>query len=195
MEPFVQNHASDDNLIANVRSGSVEAFEQIVRANQRLVRTFLVRQVGDQQVADDLAQDVFIAAYRGLARYRGTGTLSSWLLGIARNHVLMHFRSRPPSTVLSLDSVLEGLHLKSLEESGFDAAVEEQRVDALRSCIQSLDPVQRDLLARFYYRSEGAEEIGRSIGKRAGAIRMLLMRLRKQLRTCIESKLRVGDET
>lgn len=195
MEPFVQNQTSDDNLIANVRSGSVEAFEQIVRANQRLVRTFLVRQVGDQQVADDLAQDVFIAAYRGLARYRGTGTLSSWLLGIARNHVLMHFRSRPPSTVLSLDSVLEGLHLKSLEESGFDAAVEEQRVDALRSCIQSLDPVQRDLLARFYYRSEGAEEIGRSIGKRAGAIRMLLMRLRKQLRTCIESKLRVGDET
>jgi len=195
VEPFVQNQTSDDNLIANVRSGSVEAFEQIVRANQRLVRTFLVRQVGDQQVADDLAQDVFIAAYRGLARYRGTGTLSSWLLGIARNHVLMHFRSRPPSTVLSLDSVLEGLHLKSLEESGFDAAVEEQRVDALRSCIQSLDPVQRDLLARFYYRSEGAEEIGRSIGKRAGAIRMLLMRLRKQLRTCIESKLRVGDET
>ncbi len=195
MEPFVQNQKSDDNLIANVRSGSAEAFEQIVRANQRLVRAFLVRQVGDQQVADDLAQDVFIAAYRGLARYRGTGTLSSWLLGIARNHVLMHFRSRPPSTVLSLDSVLEGLHLKSLEESGFDAAVEEQRVDALRSCIQSLDSNQRDLLARFYYRSEGAEEIGRSVGKRAGAIRMLLMRLRKQLRTCIESKLRVGDET
>lgn len=195
MEPSLDNQASDENLVEHVRSGSVEAFEQIVRENQRMVRAFLIRQVGDQQVADDLAQDVFIAAYRGLARYRGTGSLISWLLGIARNHVLMHFRSKPPSTVVSLDSVLEGLHLKALEEHGFDAAAEEQRVDALRSCIQSLDPSQRDLLARFYYRSEGAEEIGRSIGKRAGAVRMLLMRLRKQLRTCIESKLRVGDAT
>lgn len=191
----MKNQTSDDNLIEHVRSGSAEAFEHIVRAHQRLVRTFLVRHVGDHQVADDLAQDVFVAAYRGLGRYEGKAALSTWLLGIARNHVLMHFRTKPPSTVLSLDSVLEGLHLKSLEDTGFDAAVEEQRVDALRSCIQALEPAQRDLLARFYYRSESAEDIGRTIGKRAGAIRMLLMRIRKQLRTCIESKLRVGDAT
>ena len=193
MEPFLNKQTEDDNLVENDAAGSVDAFEHIVRAHQRLVRTFLVRHVGDLQVADDLAQEVFVAAYRGLARYRGASSLSTWLLGIARNHVLMHFRSKPPSTEVSLESVLEGLHLKTLDEAGFDASVEEQRVDALRSCVQSLDPAQRDLLARFYYRSETAEDIGRSIGKRAGAIRMLLMRIRKQLRTCIESKLRVGD--
>lgn len=184
---------SDDSLIEGAESGATEAFEQIVLGHQRLVRSFLVRHVGDQQVADDLAQEVFVAAYRGLSSYRGTGSLSGWLLGIARNHVLMHFRSRPPSTTVSLDSVLEGIRLKALEEDEFDASVEQQRVDALRSCIQSLEPAQRELLARFYYRSEAAEEIARSIGKRAGAIRMLLMRIRRQLRTCIEGKLRAGD--
>lgn len=191
----MNNQIADENVVGHTGTGSPEAFEQIVRSNQRLVRSFLVQHVGDQQVADDLAQEVFVAAYRGMSRYRGTGSLSSWLLGIARNHVLMHFRAKPPSTIVSLDSVLEGLHLKSLEQDDFNPSAEQQRVDALRSCIQSLEPVQRDLLARFYYRSEPAEEIGRSIGKRAGAIRMLLMRIRKQLRTCIESKLRVGDPT
>ncbi len=186
---------NETSLTDQARTGSVDSFEQIVRTHQRLVRAFLVRHVGDQQVADDLAQEVFVAAYRGLNRYRGTGSLSSWLLGIARNHVLMHYRSKPPSMVVSLDSVLEGIHLKTLESSEFDASVEQQRVDALRSCIQSLEPGQREVVARFYYRSEGAEEIGRSIGKRAGAIRMLLMRIRRQLRTCIEGKLRVGEPT
>lgn len=171
----------------------MEPFEQIVRAHQRVVRSFLVRHVGDQQVADDLAQEVFVAAYRGLSKYRGTGSLSSWLLGIARNHVLMHFRSKPPTMVVSLDAVLEGVHLKSLEADEFDTSAEQLRVDALRSCVQSLDPGQRELLARFYYRSEPADEIGRTIGKRAGAIRMLLMRIRRQLRTCIEGKLRLGE--
>lgn len=191
----MNNPISDDSLMQRAKAESVDEFEQIVRAHQRLVRSFLVRHVGDQQVADDLAQEVFVAAYRGRADFRGEGTISSWLLGIARNHVLMYFRAKPPSTVVSLESVLEGLHLKSLEESEFDASIEQQRVDALRSCIQSLDGSQRDLLARFYYRSEGAEEIGRSLGKRAGAIRMQLMRIRKHLRTCIESKLRVEDAT
>ncbi|MFK7822144.1 MAG: sigma-70 family RNA polymerase sigma factor [Planctomycetaceae bacterium] len=189
----MNNKISEESLVDYGGSLSIEAFEQLVRANQRLVRSFLIQHIGDQQVADDLAQEVFVAAYRGLDKYRGAGTFSSWLLGIARNHVLMHFRSKPPSMVVSLDSILEGLHLKSLEQNEFDTSIEQQRVDALRSCIQSLEPVQRDLLARFYYRSEAAEEIGQSIGKRAGAVRMLLMRIRKQLRTCIESKLRVGE--
>lgn len=195
MEPALNPQILDDGLIERAQAGSLEAFEQIVRGHQRLIRSFLVRHVGDRQVADDLGQEVFVAAYRGLSRYEGTGSLSGWLLGIARNHVLMHFRAQPPCTTVSLQSVLEGLHLKSLEESEFDASVEQQRVDALRSCIQALQPAQRDVLARFYYRSEPADEIGRSLGKRPGAIRMLLMRIRRQLRTCIEGKLRAGDTT
>lgn len=191
----MNNQISDDSLIERAQSGSLEAFEQIVRGHQRLVRAFLVRHVGDQQLTDDLAQEVFVAAYRGLGRYRAAGSLSGWLLGIARNHVLMHFRALPPRTVVSLDSVLEGIHLKSLEEPDFDSTLEQHRVDALRSCIQSLDPVQRELLIRFYYRSEATEEIARSVGKRPGAIRMLLMRIRRQLRACIEGKLRAGDST
>ena len=187
------NHASFDGLIENARAGSDEAFEELVRTHQRLVRTFIIRHIGASQTADDLAQEVFVAAYRGIGSFRGDSSVTTWLLAIAKNHVLLHFRSQAQLPEISLDSVLERMQLQALEEHGFDAHAEERRVDALRSCIQSLDAPHRDVLTRFYYRTESAETIATSLGRKSGAIRMLLLRIRKQLRTCIEGKLRAGE--
>ncbi len=192
VERVLNNPASEISLVERAQGGSVEAFEQIVRTHQRLIRSFAVRHVGCQQVADDIAQEVFVAAFRGIDRFQGTGTVTSWLLGITRNRGLTYLRSKPVSKTVSLDRVLEEVHIGSLDTDPFDVDAEERRIDALRSCIQALDARHRDALVRFYYKSESAEQIARSIGKRAGAVRMLLLRVRKLLRNCIDGKLRDG---
>lgn len=77
----------DSELIARVVvSDDRRAFEEIVRRHQSAVRHFL-RQLarGDASLADDLAQETFLHAYRGLARFRGAASFSTWLLGIAHN--------------------------------------------------------------------------------------------------------------
>lgn len=192
METNPENATVENSLIERAQNGSIEAFEEIVRRHQRAVRAFIVRHVNDRQAADDIAQDVFVAAFRGIDRYLGIGSIGAWLIGIARNHVLTYLRNKPKSASIPLETVLDEVHLTALEQEPSDLAAELLRVDALRSCIQLLEASKRDVLIRFYYHSESADQIGRTIGKPAGAVRMMLLRIRKLLRNCIETKIHDG---
>ena len=91
--PMAEFEASDEVvLLRQAASGSRDAFEQLVRMHQAAVRWFLVRGVRDPAAADDLAQEVFLAAYQNLAACRGEAGLRGWLLGIARNMAVQHVR-------------------------------------------------------------------------------------------------------
>ena len=182
------------DTIERAKAGSLSAFEEIVRENQRAVRAFIARQISDPQAVDDVSQEVFVAAYKGIARFRGDSSIASWLLGIARNHVLTYIRNRQRNRPLSmtLGDTLEDLHLSALEEDPTDPDREQFRVSALRSCLQSLNPDHRELVVRFYYNAETADVIGESYGRPAGTIRMMLLRIRRALRSCVERKLDTG---
>lgn len=192
MEDVLTISNTDDGLIQQIRAGSNDAFEELVSTHQRLVRGFIVRHLGNLQEADELAQDVFVAAFRGIDRYQGTGSVTAWLLGIARHHVLTYFRNKKRAQPMSLECALDAIQLRSLDDDPFDIEAEELRLDALRSCIQLLEPVQQGVLTQFYYRSESAEDIGHRLNKPAGTVRMMLLRLRKSLRHCIAAKIDAG---
>jgi RNA polymerase sigma factor (sigma-70 family) len=85
----------DADLISRVIASDDHAsFGELVRRHQSAVRTFL-RQLasGDHALADDLAQETFLQAYHGLARFRAESAFSTWLLGIAHNR-WRNFRRR-----------------------------------------------------------------------------------------------------
>jgi RNA polymerase sigma factor (sigma-70 family) len=79
---------TDSALIARVLVDDDRvAFGELVQRHQSAVRHFLRYLTrGDAALADDLAQETFVQAWRGLARYRGEASFSTWLLGIAHNH-------------------------------------------------------------------------------------------------------------
>lgn len=79
---------SDAELILRARgSDDRAAFGELVRRHQSAVRHFLRHLTRhDAALADDLAQETFLQAYRGLARFRAEANFSTWLLGIAHNH-------------------------------------------------------------------------------------------------------------
>lgn len=92
---FVPLDVNDDlELVRQARTGSQAAFTTLVQLHQRSVRTFIARSVRPTDLADDLAQDVFLSAYRNLEQFQGDGAFLSWLLGIARHKVLTHLRSQ-----------------------------------------------------------------------------------------------------
>lgn len=75
------------------------AFGELVQRHQSAVRRFLRHLTrGDHALADDLAQETFVQAYRGLARFRGDANFSTWLLGIAHNHWRNARRRQRPET-------------------------------------------------------------------------------------------------
>lgn len=79
---------SDSDLIARVLvHDDRAAFGELVQRHQSAVRRFLCQLTGgDHALADDLAQDTFLQAYRGLALYRGDARFTTWLFGIAHNY-------------------------------------------------------------------------------------------------------------
>jgi RNA polymerase sigma-70 factor, ECF subfamily len=84
---------TDEALVAEARRGSLVAMEAVVRRHQAVVRGFLRRLTGDPALADDLAQEVFVAAWRRVDAYRGDGTLRSWLCRIAYTQFLQDRRA------------------------------------------------------------------------------------------------------
>jgi len=177
---------TDMNL---AQHGSAEAFEQIVRSHQRCVRAFVARHVPDLHTADEVSQEVFLAAHRNLAQFSGRGSISAWLMGIARNQVLTWHRKRRSRSVNSLDEMLDTAAVQGVLDDAFDDEAESRRIDALKSCLQSLDESSRDMIVQFYYQSETADGIGARLGKPPGTIRMALLRIRRKLRMCIDGKL------
>lgn len=89
---------SDISLVTQVAVfGNKRAFDRLVQKYQSPVRRFFLHQtLGDEQLADDLAQDTFIKAYVSIASFRGLSSFSTWLMRIAYN-VFYDYRRKTPS--------------------------------------------------------------------------------------------------
>jgi hypothetical protein len=89
----VMDECELDHIIGEILSGRIHEYSRIVREFGLVVRGFLHARVHHAEDAEDLAQEVFITAYRDLATFRRGESFQAWLLGIARHRLLMHFRT------------------------------------------------------------------------------------------------------
>src|SRR5687768_11834849 len=76
---------SSQDLIARARTGDPEAFGLLFERHARSVLAFLSNLLGRRDVAEELTQETFVRAYRGLPEFRDEAKFSTWLFGIAKN--------------------------------------------------------------------------------------------------------------
>jgi RNA polymerase sigma-70 factor (ECF subfamily) len=179
-------------LVRHALNGDEEAFTEILRLHQARIRAYLGRYTRDNHVVDDLAQDVFLRAYRSLDTYRFSSRLSTWLIGIAKHTALTYLRNearhqqrlarRFQAEFAEWRAELVGAETKTDEET-------DGEIRALMECLKELPDGNAELVRRHYFRGDSIKSIGRSIGKRGGALRMMLLRIREALRSCIELRL------
>jgi len=89
----------DETLVAAAQAGSSEAFSRLVDRHQQAVRAFLRRACGDWAMADDLAQETFLAAWPRIGRLKTGASVRAWLCGIAYRKHLTARRSDARSRV------------------------------------------------------------------------------------------------
>lgn len=177
-------------LIEQLRAGIPSAFTECVRQHQGLVRSYLSRHVRSAETADDLAQETFLAAFRRLDSYQGRASLAGWLLGIARNLALHHLRGEVRRQKRENAKLEEALARWQIERAEADVPEEfEAELSALRNCLNDLPAHSRDLVQAYYFDERSAEEIAVGSGKRAGTVRMMLLRIRRLLSECIQRRL------
>jgi RNA polymerase sigma-70 factor (ECF subfamily) len=186
----------ESRLVEEAREGSEEAFTTIIRLHQARIRTFLHGFVRSRDLVDDLAQETFLTAYRRLSTFAGEAPLHSWLLSLARNHALMHLRAegrRRQREERKMASLLaEGL-ANELEAASSRTERMEAEAKALEDCVRRLPPTSARLISDYYFKGRAAVDVARELGKNAGTIWSLLLRVRHSLRSCIEERLRPGE--
>jgi RNA polymerase sigma-70 factor (ECF subfamily) len=168
------------------RPDKLVSFTRFVTQNQGAVRSYL-RAVGVRPDAvDDLAQEAFVIAYRKLDSFEEDRDWGKWIRGIARN-VMLNERQRVARRTRIMDERLCD-HLL-LEAEMDDASVynEDQR-RALQECLGELPERSRNLIARRYGDGWTSNYLADQFEMTATAVRLALMRIRRQLRTCVRMR-------
>ena len=178
---------TDAELVAHARAGSQEAFRELVVRFERPVYSLVVRMVQDAATAEDLAQEVFLKAFRRLDTYDPERKLSSWLFKIAHNTTIDFLRRHAPETV-PLEAEKEddrgSLSAVLSDESSESPAVAAERRDmgrALERAIARLRPEYREAVVLFYLEGASYQDICEATGLPLGTVKTNLHRARKEL--------------
>jgi RNA polymerase sigma-70 factor (ECF subfamily) len=174
--------ADDAAAVRACLAGDPVAFDVVVRRHQRHVYRLCYRFVGNHEDASDLAQDVFVRAYRGLRGFKGDSAFATWLYRIAVNVCLNRVSAR--KTVFA---PIEAADRPDPRAERADAMLlRAERVAEVRSAIARLPPKQRATLILRVYHDMPHEQIAGVLGSSVGAVKAnffhALGNLRKLLR-------------
>jgi RNA polymerase sigma-70 factor, ECF subfamily len=175
----------DDDLIGLAKDGDVAAFGTLVDRHQTLVRGWLRVRLTDWATADDLAQDVFVTAFRRVRTYSGEAPFAGWLIGIARNHWRNYVRKHQAEAIGGSEELATLIDQSDL----LIAHDESHLVDALRVCLEALGSSARDILEQRYVLGRTVRELSATSGRGYSALTMQLHRLREVLAECIRERI------
>jgi RNA polymerase sigma-70 factor (ECF subfamily) len=181
--PIDLETVAEARLVVQALAGSQSAFEQIVGRYQRPVISLIARTTGDRALAEDLAQETFVKAFRNLAAFDTTRRLSSWLFRIAHNVAVdaMRRSRRPPGSVDARPiASATGTHEPSVPP-GPDPVERQQLGRALEAALAALRPDQRAAIVLRYENGLSFNEIGAVLGLPEVTARSHVHRARKDL--------------
>jgi RNA polymerase sigma factor (sigma-70 family) len=187
-------HWSDDELIARVRTGETRLFEELVRRYQDPVYGMALRFVGSTSDAQDVAQEAFLRAFRGIAGFKGEARFSTWLYRITYNLCADWLRrqrkpGRRPAPFTEAEEVADDR--VDLEE-GLLAREEREKV---RRALDGLDEIYRSVILLLYYQRLSYEQIAGVLGVPVKTVETRLYRARRMLRETLEESAGQGGRT
>lgn len=181
-------HTDDVDLVTSCRQGNLEAFSQVVLRYQTGVRAYLAVRMNNPHDAEDLAQEVFVLAFRKLPEFDPARPLAPWLRGIAFNLLRNHLRKSHVQRTTPVEDI-EALVNQEVGAS-FEAGGEAEQYAAMRECLQRLDGTSRRLVEARYEEGVEVAELCSRLGRKHSAVTMHLHRIRQQLRNCMELRLK-----
>jgi len=175
--PLIELLSADDEGLAHSARQDPAAFAELYHRHFTRVYRYHVSRTGDITVAQDLTTLTFLAAMEGIASYRGSGSFAAWLMGIARNQMAQHFRSR------SRERPLEHAdHLSDPAELPELTAGRRIQFAQVRQALGELKPERAEAITLCLFANLTSGEAGRVMGKSEGAVKMLLLRGLGELR-------------
>jgi RNA polymerase sigma factor (sigma-70 family) len=170
----------DQYYIGEVLKGDVNAFEPLVRKHQDLVFSIVRRIVKTPEDAEEIAQDVFLKAYRKLGKFKGESRFSTWLYRIAYNTAVSHGRKKKTVFVPAGEDQSEHMPDTEIDREIMGLSVEEQG-KLIRDALSVLPATENLIICLYYYHRKDIREIGKIIGMTETNVKVKLYRIRKKM--------------
>lgn len=171
---------TEQQLIASVKAGNAHAYRSLVAMHQSLVFTMVYRRVNSREDAEEIAQDVFLKAYKYIASFKGDAKFSTWLCSIANNST---------STFLSKRKlVFNELHERHEQQEDGNALPnpEEEQLKLVEKAILKLPAGDAQIISLYYQGEQSLAEIAAILQLETNAVKVKLHRARVKLKTIIE---------
>lgn len=168
---------------------SLDVFEVLVRENARMVTAYVQSFVTSPAAVDDIWQETMLTAWRRWSDYDRSRPFGAWLRGIAKNNILAWQRQSARAHTMVDHATLDYVGGVFSRIQQLDGDRFEEKLDALRACIQSLPESYRNVVRLRYEDSLMPAAIAGQQGKSLETVKKQLQRARGILHECLTRKL------
>ena len=193
----LKSEPGDTELLRLMLAGDEEALALLYRRRQGSIYRFALQMSGSNSIAEDVTQEVFLFLMReGHVFDPARGTLSSFLLGVARNHVLRRLRLDHLMTPIGDDDDADaGLAILETDLRPLDDLARAETVELVRKAVLSLPPKYREVVVLCELQDVSYGEAAEVLGCAIGTVRSRLHRARALLLAKLRPAEQVDDET
>jgi RNA polymerase sigma factor (sigma-70 family) len=177
---------NDNEIISKVLNGDYQAYAGLVSRYQNYVFTLVLRMIKNREDAEEVAQDVFIKAYKSLSGFRGDSRFTTWLYTIV-NTTCITFLRKKRLDIHSLDNE-KVFEVADNHDSGLRANLVEQKskVNMVNQAIALLGPDDAQIITLYYKGEQSLEEIAQVLKLEPNTAKVRLHRARARLKEKME---------
>ena len=177
----------NNDIISKILLGDQQCFGELVKRYQNLVFTIALHYTQNREDAEEIAQDIFVKAYRALADFKGNSKFSTWLYTIATNTAITYLRKKKPQIYLiNNEKILEQLNATNNDYTA-NRAEQKSKIEILNKAVLLLKPGDAQVIILFYKGEQSVEEIGQITGLTPNAVKVKLHRVRHRLKETLET--------
>jgi len=169
---------ADEKVIERVLAGDRNAYALLVDKYKDRVFSLVLGIVRQRELAEEVAQDIFVKAFQSLGKFRKDASFSTWIYRIAYNSAISETRKKKRFFKHS-DQLENTLQLIPENE---EENVDEQKNKLLEQAIRELAPEENLLVTLYYFEEKSVEEISQSTGLSQSNVKVKLFRLRNKLK-------------
>ena len=182
----MQTGLPDNELIAQVIKGDQQAYKVLVDRYQSYIFTLAYKLMQSREDAEEVAQDVFVKAYRSLADFKGGSKFSTWLYTIAHNTGITYLRKKKQK-ILAIDDEKNFTQLENHESDFKSNQVEDKsKKEMVNRAIEMLSVDDAQIITLFYKGDQSLDEIAQIMGMEANTVKVRLFRARQRLKDKME---------
>lgn len=182
---------ADKQLIERTLHGDNRAFAIIIKQTEKLVTQIVFQMIDNAEDRKDLAQDIYLKAFKKLPGFRFESKLSTWIAQIGYNTCLDYLRKKNRGYITTAIDIV-GSDEEVIASNPDERLVSSTRVDhllsqkfvsgILKKAIEKLPPTYKTLIILFHQEELSYEEMGQITGLPAGTIKNYLFRARRSLK-------------